>query len=123
MPYAKEANPSRKRIRRTKRRRSLRILRRRPLPDASELRLRPSKRGILVDLGAGAVDRLVPGLLSPRSALARDHYPRSARNALREDERGHAPARVERAGRRRLAPVRHPCLVRHPAWGTREAPE
>src|SRR5690349_16227279 len=47
MPNANDAKPSNRRIRRRRRSRSLRILLRRPFPDASPLRLRPNKRPIL----------------------------------------------------------------------------
>jgi hypothetical protein len=44
LPNVKDARPSRNRIRRTARRRSFRIRRRRPFPEAArELRLHPNK--------------------------------------------------------------------------------
>src|ERR671931_753054 len=132
IPNANDANPSRKRIRRTKRRRSLRILRRRPLSDAFELRLRPSKRPIVVgpaagaprrDLRRGAEDWLVLGLSRPRRALLRHEHASAVRDALGEHDRRRAAAPVERSGRGRLPAARDPCLVRHSTPRGGESPE
>src|SRR5438445_4271889 len=105
IPNANEAKPSRRRIRRMRRSRSLRILRPRPFRGAPSLRLRRNKRPIV----AGSLvrvdrdERRVLRHVGAAVLLLGDQYGRAAGDGQVERNGGHVTPGVERAGRPRLA--------------------
>src|SRR6266568_8781164 len=120
MPNANEENASSARIRRMRKSRSLRILRRRPLPDASSLRLRRNKRPILAPSLGGNPDQRDARRQIDAVRLLGDHYGRAPWDVTCERHGGDRTGGYERACRLRRAAVRDPGLVDPSVAGRRK---
>src|SRR3954466_11073553 len=111
IPNANEENARSPRIRTRRRRRSLRILRRRP-PLGAFLRLRPSKQVILggrrvLDGDEGHLRRQIDAAV----LLHGQHHRGAVGDGPRECERGDVASAVERAGGLGAFALGHPSLV------------
>src|SRR6266571_2738377 len=123
-PKVNDASPRRPRMRMSARRRSFRILRRRPFEAGSGLlRLRRSKRRILALRGVlDSNEGLTRGGVRSACTLQRDHHERPVRNGTLQWNGDDVPAVEQTRGPGRAA-VGHPCLVGLARPGLLELPE